>query len=183
MRLLELSLMITRKEWTPESTKPGFLWTCVLCSTAVCRGIKILIEMLPVFEESIQDRFCVEFLVSSKRLASCRLLLQSFLHLWVSKSLLSSQPFTLKIRSLITFHVSSISINWIEIRCQVYQSLWWWVSKSHGQADYMHTVYIKKKNKIKKLPTEAAETAIILWHFTTVSPIFFLHNTLLSPLL
>lgn len=79
----------------------------------------------------------------------CWLLLQFFLHLWLSKSLLPRQQFALKIKNLITSYVFFIFIKLDWNQAAGSTVIGGRDLKLHRQTDYMHSVYIIKKNKIK----------------------------------
>lgn len=82
----------------------------------------------------------------------CWLLLQFFLHLWLSKSLLPRQLFAFKIKNLIISYVSFIFIKLDWNQAAGSTVIGGSNSKSHRQTDYVHSVYIRKNNKIKNFP-------------------------------
>lgn len=78
----------------------------------------------------------------------CWLLLQFFLHLCFSKSLLPRQQFALKIKNLIISYVFFIFIKLDWNQAAGSTVIGRRDSKSHRQTDYVHSVYIRKNNKI-----------------------------------
>jgi len=85
----------------------------------------------------------MDSLVSSKRWA----LLAVFLTSMALKYLACSQLFASKMRKLITFYVSSLSIKLDQNQAAGSTVVGGRDSKSQRQADYMHKVYIRKNTK------------------------------------